>query len=165
MTRPNFAVAADETSPRRLGAVIREEIYRIVQASYTFGVQSESGLVRLDQAQSALNAQRDRIYSKIEALLMLIDVMSEMKDVNVNSKGEVLKPVRRDRTKGASSIPDMLATETTGVPSRPATEDVGTVKNGPTPDAPRPARLYDPVEDSAAQDLVDRVLAGLEANR
>ena len=87
MTRPNFAVAADETPYRRLGAALREEIYRLQQSSYSFGVQSESGLVRLDVAQTALGASRDRIYSKIESLLMLVDIMAEMKDVNVHAKG------------------------------------------------------------------------------
>lgn len=137
MTRPNFAVAADETPYRRLGAVIREEIYRLQQSSYTSGVQSESGLINLARTQEVLAVQRDRIYSKIESLLMLVDQMAEMKDVNVTSKGEGLRPERRSRAK---------------------------VKPIETTDAPQPPiiSIEDPVTDAAAQDLVDRVLAGLD---
>jgi hypothetical protein len=138
-TRPDFSVAADETSYRRLGAVIREEIYRIVKSSYSFGTQSESGLVRLDQAQSALNAARDRIYSKIESLLMVIDVLAEMKDVNVVNKGETLKVERRNRNK---------------VNHAAVAEAVKTLQE-------TVARENDPTVDNEAQDLVDRVLAGL----
>jgi len=139
-TRPNFTVAADETPYRRLGAVIREEVYRLIQSAYSFGAQSESGLVRLDQAQSALSAARDRVYSKIESLLMLIDVMAEMKDVNVASKGETLKPERRSRTK---------------VNHAAVAEAVKTLQE-------TVARESDPVIDAEAQNLVDRVLAGVD---
>lgn len=142
MTRPNFAVAADETPYRRLGAALREEIYRLQQSSYSFGVQSESGLVRLDVAQTALGASRDRIYSKIESLLMLVDVMAEMKDVNVTQKGEghAFKPERRSRAKVKEVTTWESEPETTGAPLPSATKAVDTAKTTDAPAVPSQAQ-------------------------
>lgn len=154
MTRPDFSVAADETPYRRLGAVIRDEVYRLVQSSYSFGVQSESGVVRLEVARSVLDGQRDRIYSKLEALLLLIDTMTEMKDVSVTRKDD-RAPLRAERRKPATKMNHAavaaavetlkakkeaweLDQATTGVPSQSAIKDADTAETITELDAPSP---------------------------
>jgi hypothetical protein len=138
--KPNFAVAADESTYRRLLASVREDIWRLERTSYTFGVQTHTGLVNLDMQRAALNEQRNRIYGKLESIAMLIDMMGEMKDVNVNTK---LTPTRRNRKKPTVEetwTPDSSESETTGAPSQPVTTAVDTASTTTAPAVPSQAQ-------------------------
>lgn len=157
MTRPNFAVSADETPYRRLAATIREDIYRLIQTSYTFGVQSQSGLINLDQTKLVLEERRNKINGKLESLLMLVDLMAEMKDVNVGTKGETLKPERRSRAKLNTAAIDAAV-------ERIKAEKAAEAEAARVAAEEAEAAMYeDPTVDAEAQALVDRVLSTIEA--